>query len=253
MNALRDRNRVFRQNRRQTDHLWHFWNALSVQQADVRPRDQNAVSSLLGSPSSALWRIEKTSNWRYSPWLPRYGVEWLAEHPDTSVLSPLNDFYRPIVYPREDYYKSTYYRYRTIPNTMFPVWNRDGRLGTKAGVLGGSISDSHKAYPGSTLRALRVINDRVAGRDVVIVSSAISSDIRVYERDGQEFQRPSGAFDGRPAAIVDESGETWTAGESALVSEDGSTTLRRLSSNIYFWYAWFAFHPETDPYTTLQK
>ena len=53
--------------------------------------------------------------------------------------------------------------------------------------------------------------------------------------------------------MVDESGETWTAGESALVSEDGSTTLRRLSSNIYFWYAWFAFHPETDLYSTLQK
>ena len=87
----------------------------------------------------------------------------------------------------------------------------------------------------------------------MIVSSAISSDIRVYERDDQEFQRPSGAFDGRPAAIVDESGETCTAGESALVSEDGTTTLRRLSSNIYFWYAWFAFHPETDLYSTLQK
>jgi hypothetical protein len=53
--------------------------------------------------------------------------------------------------------------------------------------------------------------------------------------------------------MVDESGETWTAGESALVSEDGSTKLRRLSSNIYFWYAWFAFHPETDLYSALQK
>jgi hypothetical protein len=53
--------------------------------------------------------------------------------------------------------------------------------------------------------------------------------------------------------MVDESGETWTAGESALVSEDGSKTLRRLSSNIYFWYAWFAFHPETDLYSALQK
>ena len=73
----------------------------------------------------------------------------------------------------------------------------------------------------------------------MIVSSAISSDFRVYERDAQELQLPVGSFDGRLAAKVYESGETWTAGESALVSEDGSTTLRRLSSNIYFWYAWF--------------
>ena len=27
-------------------------------------------SSLLGSPSSALWRIEETSNWRYPPVAP---------------------------------------------------------------------------------------------------------------------------------------------------------------------------------------
>ena len=87
----------------------------------------------------------------------------------------------------------------------------------------------------------------------MIVSSAIRSGIRVYERDAQELQLPVGSFDGRPAAKVYESGETWTAGESALVSEDGSTTLRRLSSNIYFWYAWFAFHPETDLYSALQK
>ena len=72
-------------------------------------------SSLLESPLSALWRIEKTSNWRYPPVAPTIWCEWLAEHPDTSVLSPLNDFYRPIVYPREDYYKSTYYRYRPVP------------------------------------------------------------------------------------------------------------------------------------------
>lgn len=136
---------------------------------------------------------------------------------------------------------------------MFPMWNRDGRLETKSEVRGVSVSDSHKAYPVSTLRALRVVNDRVAGRDVVIVSSAISSDFRVYERDGQDFQLPLGPFDGRPGVMVDENGETWTAGESAPVSEDSSTTLRRLSSNIYFWFAWFAFRPETDLYSTLQK
>jgi len=50
VNALRDRNRVFRQNRRQTDHLWHFWNALSVQQADVRPRGQTAVEFIARKP-----------------------------------------------------------------------------------------------------------------------------------------------------------------------------------------------------------
>lgn len=29
---------------------------------------------------------------------------------------------------------------------------------------------------------------------------------------------------------------------------DGSNKLRQLPTNIYFWFAWFAFHPETDVY-----
>ena len=176
--------------------------------------------------------------------------EWLAEHPDTSVLSRQTDFYHQTVYAPEDYYRSVYYSYRTGQDTMFPVWNRDGRLETKAEVLGFSVGDIHKAYPVSTLRDLRVVNDRVADRDVVIVSSAVSSDARVYERDGQEFLLPPNAtaFEARPPVLVDKEGETWSAGEAALVSADGSTTLRRLPSNIYFWFAWFAFHPETDVY-----
>ena len=176
--------------------------------------------------------------------------EWVAEHPDTSVLSRLTDFYPPVVYTPEEYERSAYYRYRTGTDTMFPVWSRDGRLETKAEVLGFSSGDSHKAYPVSSLRTLRVVNDRIADRDVVIVSSAVSSDARVYERDGQEFFPPPKAtsFDGRPPVLINNEGETWTADEAALTSPDGSTELRRLPSNIYFWFAWFAFHPETDLY-----
>ena len=176
--------------------------------------------------------------------------EWLAEHPDSSVLSPLTDFYPPATYVSEEYERSAYYRYRASADTMFPVWSRDGRLETKTEILGVSVGDGHKAYPVSSLRALRVINDSVADRDVVIISSAVSSDARVYERNGQEFNQPrsTNAFDGRPSILVDDEGRTWTADEAALVPEDGSIKLRRLPSNIHFWFAWFAFHPETEVY-----
>ena len=114
----------------------------------------------------------------------------------------------------------------------------------------GCFCDSHKAYPVWSLRALRAVNDRIAYKDIVIVSSAVSSDARLYERDGREFLLPpvANAFNGRLSVLVDKDGEMWIADETALVSLDGSTKLRRLPSNIYFWFAWFAFHPETDVY-----
>ena len=83
----------------------------------------------------------------------------------------------------------------------------------------GCFCDSHKAYPVWSLRALRAVNDRIADKDIVIVSSAVSSDARVYERDGREFLLPpvANAFNGRPSVLVDKDGETWMADETALL------------------------------------
>lgn len=72
-------------------------------------------SSLPGTPVIGPLAHREDLKLEIFPVAPTIWCEWLAEHPDTSVLSPLNDFYRPIVYPREDYYKSTYYRYRPVP------------------------------------------------------------------------------------------------------------------------------------------
>ena len=62
--------------------------------------------------------------------------EWLAEHPDTTVLSTETGIYprRPIdeiFYLREDDVRSAYFDYRASPDTMFPIWERDDRLETK--------------------------------------------------------------------------------------------------------------------------
>ena len=62
--------------------------------------------------------------------------EWLTEHPDSSVLSPLTDFYSPVTYAPEEYERSAYYRYLASADSMFPVWIRDGRLGTASRASG---------------------------------------------------------------------------------------------------------------------
>ncbi len=169
--------------------------------------------------------------------------EWVAEHPDTTALSLSTGYYFPGAYAPEDDVESFYSGYRSDSGTMFPVWERDERLATKAEVLGLTFGGAHKAYPVS------VVNDTVGGKDVVIVASHITSDVRVYERNGKTFDpAPNAAGNGRPSTLVDNEGETWDVTESRLEAADGSATLARLPSNIFFWFAWFAFHPETELY-----
>ena len=174
--------------------------------------------------------------------------EWVARHPDTTVLSIETGVYPASQYQPEGDPNSIYFAYRSNPDTMFPAWNRDGRLETKSEVLAIAIDDAHKAYPIEVLRQERVVNDEVAGTGVVVIASSQSTGARVYAREGQVFSLPSEGetFEGLPLALVDSDGLEWTVTEDALLStSDPSESLARLPSHPAFWFGWFAFHPDT--------
>lgn len=174
-------------------------------------------------------------------------VEWVAEHPDTTVLSLETGVYPASSYQSESNPASLYFDYRESPETRFPVWNRDDRLETKDEVLGLTIGDADKAYPIGVIQKERLINDVVGGSEVVVVSSSNSSAARVYERSGQEFSLPdSEAPVGLPVSLIDSSEVEWRVTGDALVSSaDPSETLGRVYSQVSFWFGWFGFHPET--------
>ena len=173
--------------------------------------------------------------------------EWLAEQPDTTVLSLSTGYYSPRFYEPETDSDSIYYDYRVTAETMFPVWERDDRLDAKEEVLGLTSDDDFKAYPVADLRQLRVVNDRVGEDEVVIISSAGSSNVRVYVRQGQRFGLLPGDenVEGLPTGVVDQDGNTWTLTLDGL-TDDSGTSLRRVPANIVFWFGWFAFHPDTE-------
>ena len=182
--------------------------------------------------------------------------EWLAEHPDTTVLSLETGVYPAASYRPESESTSIYYDYRQNPETIFPVWNRDGRLETKDEVLGVSIGGHHKAYPVEVLQRERVVNGQVGDTRVVIVASSISSEARVYASEGQGFALPQeeAGHEAVPASLVDSNGTRWHATEAGLVnSADSSQTLARIPSHVSFWFAWFAFHPDTELYDPGQS
>ena len=96
--------------------------------------------------------------------------EWLAVHPDTTVLDVQTG-----VYPAERYFperdeRSIYYGYREQADTMFPVWQRSDLLHTKALILGITVNGEAKAYSLVRLVKEPVVNDSLGGKSLVVIT-----------------------------------------------------------------------------------
>ena len=175
--------------------------------------------------------------------------EWVAEHPDTTVLALDTGVYEPDFYVREADPDATYYDYFQSAETMFPVWLRSQALDTKQVVVGLEVGGQFKAYPVAVLQEERVVNDTLGGTEVVIVASSESQAARAFERKGHEFSQGDSLTKGVPTALVDSAGARWRVTEEFLVSEtDPSQKLARLPTHTSFWFGWYQFHPETGVY-----
>ena len=176
--------------------------------------------------------------------------EWLELHPDTTVLDQDTGLYPAGFYAPEEDPRAIYYAYFNTPGTMFPVPDRDDRLGTKDVVLGVRLNDSYKAYSSPVLRQQRVVNDVVGGEEIVVLASAASQGARAYYRGGRSFELvpdESGSHLGLPPVIADADGGTWQVTEEYLVNTaDESEKLARIPTHMSFWFGWFQFHPDTE-------
>ncbi len=108
-----------------------------------------------------------------------------------------------------DYGRDPYAGYETVNRLIFEVQHRDARLGPKEWVLGLSVGSARKAYPFSTL-ATRV------GKDGVLEDRLGGQLVRIrYDAQNHTARAEDGA--GKP-----------------------------LPSVLAFWFAWVAFHPQTE-------
>ena len=205
-------------------------------------------SSLLGVPAIGELARRDDLTLAYFPVSLTTWAEWRDERPHTKILSNETGYYAPNRYEAEPSPRSIYYSYRADPDAMFPVWDRDARLSPKDEVLGATLGGVAKAYPVAALRERRAVNDVVGGVEIVILSSALSSDARVFERDGNQFTLADAADDSPavPSVIIDQNGAEWDVRPDALHKRGGDEILPRVPSLIYFWFGWRAFHPDTQ-------
>ena len=171
--------------------------------------------------------------------------EWLAEHPDTTVISNDTGIYPAEFYAPEEDFGSMYYSYRADPGTMFPVAGVGEGLPVKEQVFGLAFNGEARAYQRSALIHAPVLNDTVGGQDVVIVTVA-GGGVRAYDRNGLEFQV------GPAGQLQDGLDREWKVFEDALGNaSDPARRLERLPSRDAYWFGWHAFFPNTDVYLPL--
>jgi hypothetical protein len=132
--------------------------------------------------------------------------------------------------------------------------NSDDRLGTKEFVIGVELEDASVAYPFSVLSREPLINDSVAGKDLLVA----------FDRQGGAGVVFARTVDGRSltfsqnedqATITDiETGSTWDKMIGKAVSGQlKGTELERVKSVASFWFGWVDFHPDTIIYGIDQE
>lgn len=164
--------------------------------------------------------------------------DWKARHPNTTVVS------RETGHRRNYAPGAAYGKYFDSPETMFPVWKRDGSLEAKAWVFALRAGGAARAYPLDLLMRERVVNDRVGGVAVALVADPETGAVRAYRRGDREFA------EGPSSTLIEPADATvWRVEESALRPVDrGAPRLTRVPGHRAYWFGWYAFFPDTTLY-----
>ncbi len=165
--------------------------------------------------------------------------QWKEMHPDTLVLSKNTGFFK--AYEVDIMGGSGY---KTNEEIHFPIRVNDTRLHPKAVVFGVKIDDKFKAYPKEEVAKAGVINDKLVGKDLLVLYDLKTGLVRVFSRKigGRVLsfeQTDGGVFDR-------ETGSRWNFEGEAISGENSGKSFEKLDVLEIYWFAWAAYHPATD-------
>lgn len=220
------------------------------------------VSGLLRNSDLIMWDHETQSWWQQFtgeaivgeltgttlvqiPSLVTSWGEFKAEYPNGLVLRS----------PRENPLSNiSYAGYDASGDTFLFFGEEDNRLFSTERVLGYFGAEGAIAYPLSRLAEVGVVNDRIGGEPVVVfwqpgAVSLFTSEIEtgsaaLYSatlEDGREL-----SFVSTDNVITDtQTASTWNVFGRATEGQLAGTKLRQLFAYPHFWFAWYAFRPDT--------
>ena len=169
-------------------------------------------------------------------------AQWRDAHPETLVLDKRGGY-------GSDSYAGYY---RSGDSGVLGGFGSNDALPAKAFVLGLVLNDEPKAYPFRELLSQTIVNDRLGGRDLVIVYDDRSGTAIAFDRriGGRSLTFELVALTSSNIELRDlETGSVWaglsgTATSGPLAGEE----LEQLPSFYAFWFAWSDFYLNTAIY-----
>lgn len=197
----------------------------------ARPTIYTAVGGQPGQPrpSHPEESEEPTASWRGQASKPQ------IIDPSGAVLSQA--FLR-------HYDVDPYSWYKTDDANTFGTPFADMRLSAKTTIWGLELNGVAKAYLPEAVVQWGVLNDELGGEPILVLWDSEREMIKFFSRRlGEHALR----FNYRDGQIMDtETQSMWSADGEALSGSLQGTKLRRLSGIPAFWFAWLAFHPQTE-------
>lgn len=180
------------------------------------------------------------------PFLLTSWHEWRRLHPDTLVLKPLPGYADRIAE------KNKMIREGLSGEGAAPkdVTYHDDRLKPRTMVLGLDVEGATKAFPLDALRRVRVVNDLLGGKPVLIVHQPTSDTTTAFVARAGGKTLTFETADAEASALVDrETGSRWDAYGACVSGRLKGSTLEPLVLEPEYWFAWSEFHRDTALYT----
>lgn len=158
------------------------------------------------------------------------------------------------VYSASQYGRYPYGDYRTNNDALlFSVSNDDKRLPRKERVLGVAVGTASKAYRFSSFSEQNsMITDNVGGTDIVVLGNKSSGVMLAFAsrwEGGTKLTFTAVNDASNPALFLkDNFGNIYDALGLAVSGPNKGSSLQQVHTYMSYWFAWGAFHPETDIY-----
>jgi hypothetical protein len=208
-------------------------------------KDRETGSHWQQSVSSATSGPLKGTRLAIYPFLMTTWGEWSKQHPSTLVLKPEPGYAEAM--PNMNKFLNRGIS-GLLPDPKGAL-SHDDRLHPREMVLGLEVGKAEIAFPLATLRTVRVVNDRIGGKPVLIVHQPSSDTTTAFvaQSNGKTLQfEPA---DQEADQLTDlETHSTWSAYGLCLSGPLKGSQLKSLILEPEFWFAWSEFHPKTNVY-----
>jgi hypothetical protein len=169
--------------------------------------------------------------------------DWRRTYPDSEVLTTDTGSIR-------NYNVDPYSGYYSDGSLWFPVAGMDARLPVKERVTGVEVNGPvYGAYPDSAIIEHGPVNDVVGDTPLLVVADPETGNtIRVFDRrvgNGNQTLAFQVSDDGQ-ALVDDATGSQWSFAGEAVAGELVGTRLAEIVPVKGFWFAWYAFHQDTE-------